>query len=136
MIQHSNLVAKPHSFQRALTTSPLACGRHALIDQGGLPVCYATVTLYWSSPYVYDMEDEFAQFNPSKFSSIAEMYDTRPRLASMSHFLAFSDRLPVGEYRLIPAPFRDQHTPITLYIGEANSEFGIVTPLKLTPKSK
>ena len=82
------------------------------------------------------MEDEFAQFNLSKFSSIAEMYDTRPRPASMSHFLAFSDRLSPVEYRLIPAPYRDQHAPVTLYIAEANNEFGIVTPLKLTPKSK
>ena len=85
---------------------------------------------------MYDMEDEFAQFNLSKFSSIAEMYDTRPRPASMSHFLAFSDRLSPVEYRLIPAPYRDQHAPVTLYIAKANNEFGIVTPLKLTPKSK
>ena len=82
------------------------------------------------------MEDEFAQFNPSKFCFIAEMFDTRPRPTSMSHFLVFSDRLAPGEYRLIPAPYRDQHTPVTLHIAEADNEFCIVTPLKVTPKSK
>ena len=54
-----------------------------------------------SSPYLQQADSLFCQFNPSNYGVIAEVRDAKTRQATITHFPAMSDRLELGEYRLI-----------------------------------
>ena len=83
-----------------------------------------------SSPYLQQADSLFCQFNPSNYGVIAEVRDAKTRPATITHFPAMSDRLELGEYRLIEL-LPDRFGKITdLWIAWATSRFGVPQPMK------
>ena len=49
---------------------------------------------------------------------------------SVTHFIALSDELLEGEYRLVRAPVDNKSTSVKLFIIEQRSAWGTITPMK------
>ena len=60
----------------------------------------------------------------------AELTDIRTRPVSVTHFIALSDGLLEGEYRLVRAPVDNKSTSVKLFIIEQRSAWGTITPMK------
>ena len=49
---------------------------------------------------------------------------------SVTHFIALSDGLLEGEYRLVRAPVDNKSTSVKLFVIEQRSAWGTITPMK------
>ena len=115
---------------RFAVNEPLHCGCYVVTNRNGRTVAHATVTLHSASPYLEQADSIFCQFNPSNFGVVAEVIDIRTKPASITHFLAMSDRLEHGEYRLIEVLPDRYGGIIQLWICSATSRFGVPQPIK------
>ena len=96
----------------------------------GRPRCYAAITLHWGSAMKSTEDKRYCQFNPGHFPVWAELTDIRTRPVSVTHFIALSDGLLEGEYRLVRAPVDNKSTSVKLFIIEQRSAWGTITPMK------
>ena len=130
LLQYHEELNAPGTIHRVVFQVPLTCGRFFVLGEEGVPVAYATVTLHWSSAYLQDHDSRVCQYNPSQLGAVAEVYDTRTRPATMSHFVCLSHRLNQGRYALVPAPLEGKHTTIYMDVCHGTSDFGLPSPIK------
>ena len=136
LLQYHDKLDAPGTIHRVVFQVPLTCGRFFVLGEEGVPVAHATITLHWSSAYLQDHDSRVCQYNPSQLGAVAEVYDTRTRPATMSHFVCLSHRLKQGRYALVPAPLEGKYTTIYMDVCYGTSDFGLPSPIKMLDEQK
>ena len=83
---------------------PLTCGTYFVTNRAGIAVAYASITLHPSNPRIHEYPPKYQQFNPFHYPSYAMMADYRCQPATSTHILCISNKLQIGEYRLVEDP--------------------------------
>ena len=87
------------------------------------------------APTFKTMRHVYANTTQAK-GAVAEVYDTRKRPATMSHFVCLSHRLNQGRYALVPAPLEGKYTTIYMDVCYGTSDFGLPSPIKMMDEQK
>ena len=87
-------------------------GIFVLINEEGLPFCYATVTPHVGSPYKTD--SRWSQFNPLNYPCFAEMSDKRTKPNQTIYYACFSMNVAAGRFHMRILPRDDRATPIPI----------------------